>query len=146
MNLSGEDTFALHFDFTLLVIINGGWQKIRILYTRGKTTKNEFIKTDYRKDRYVHSEKSGLTAIMHKTESCSYVRLTYFAKIFKVNYISSRLRCLCFFFLLCYTVQSSTSQAHVQSVVDFVSIKLSLNKFFFHPRGLHLIYVSPGWY
>ena len=66
MNLSGEDTIALHFDFTLLVIINGGWQKIRILYTRGKTTKNERIKTDYRKARYMHSAKS---AIMHKTES-----------------------------------------------------------------------------
>lgn len=69
MNLSGEDTFALHFDFTLLVIINGGWPKIRILYTRGKTTKNEGIKTDYRKARYMHSAKSGLKAIMHKTES-----------------------------------------------------------------------------
>ena len=43
--------------------------EIRVLYTRGKTPKNEFIKTDYRKDRYMHSEKSGLKAIMHKTES-----------------------------------------------------------------------------
>ena len=42
--------------------------EIRILYTRGKTTKNEFIKTDYRKDRYMHSAKFGLKAIMHKTK------------------------------------------------------------------------------